>query len=202
VHQAVEATRQGGGERGIELSVDGRRRCRVPRSQAAGGVCRWLELAREDDFLGIQNYESRWYDSSGEVPPAPGTPVNGMGSAIDPTSLAGAVRYAHAESGVPILVTEHGMQTPHDKQRADFIEPSLAGLLDAMGDGVPVLGYLHWTLMDNFEWIFGYGAQLGLHEVDRETFVRTPKRSAEVYAGIARARCVRACRDGQAWPRP
>jgi beta-glucosidase len=94
------------------------------------------------------------------------------------------------------------MQTPHDNQRADFIEPSLAGLLDAMGDGVPVLGYLHWTLMDNFEWIFGYGAQLGLHEVDRETFVRTPKRSAEVYAGIARARCVSASYVGRAWPRP
>ena len=45
--------------------------------------------------------------------------------------------------------------------------------------------------MDNFEWIFGYGAQLGLHEVDRETFVRTPKPSARVYAGIAGARRVR-----------
>ncbi|GAA2165782.1 aryl-beta-glucosidase [Humibacillus xanthopallidus] len=153
---------------------------------------RWLELAHEDDFLGIQNYESRTYDGAGEVAPAPGTPVNGMGSAIDPTSLAGAVRYAHAESGVPILVTEHGMQTPDDSQRAGFIEPSLVALLEAMDDGVPVLGYLHWTLMDNFEWIFGYGAQLGLHEVDRETFVRTPKPSAAVYASVAGARRVRA----------
>ena len=151
---------------------------------------RWLDLAREDDFLGIQNYESRWYDGNGEVDAAPGTPVNGMGSAIEPTSLAGAVRYAHAETGVPILVTEHGMQTSDDSERAAFIEPSLAALLEAMDDGVPVLGYLHWTLMDNFEWIFGYGAQLGLHEVDRETFVRTPKPSARAYEGIARSRRV------------
>ena len=56
-----------------------------------------------------------------------------------------------------------------------------------IADGVPVLGYMHWTLMDNFEWIFGYGMQLGLHEVDRETFVRTPKPSARVYASIASA---------------
>jgi beta-glucosidase len=83
------------------------------------------------------------------------------------------------------------MQTADDSERAGFIEPSLAALLAATDDGVPVLGYLHWTLMDNFEWIFGYGAQLGLHEVDRETFVRTPKPSARVYAGIAQARQVR-----------
>jgi len=54
-------------------------------------------------------------------------------------------------------------------------------------DGVPVLGYLRWTLMDNFEWIFGYGQQLGLHSVDRETSVRTPKPSAGVYSAIVRA---------------
>ena len=52
---------------------------------------------------------------------------------------------------------------------------------------MPVLGYCHWTLMDNFEWIFGYTQQLGLHAVDRETFVRTPKPSAGVYAAIVRA---------------
>ena len=53
-----------------------------------------------------------------------------------------------------------------------------------MADGVPVLGYHHWTLMDNFEWIFGYEAQLGLHSVDRETFARTAKPSAAVYAAL------------------
>ena len=54
----------------------------------------------------------------------------------------------------------------------------------AIAAGVPVLGYCHWTLMDNFEWIFGYGPKLGLHSVDRETFERTAKPSAEVYAGL------------------
>ena len=43
---------------------------------------------------------------------------------------------------------------------------------------MPVLGYLHWTLLDNFEWIFGYDVRFGLHEVDRETFARRPKPSA------------------------
>ena len=59
-----------------------------------------------------------------------------------------------------------------------------------MDEGVPVLGYIHWTLLDNFEWVFGHKHhkhQLGLHEVDRETFERTPKPSAGVYAALVKA---------------
>lgn len=147
----------------------------------------WLRVASDDDFVGVQNYERIAYDGSGAVSPPAGTPVNQMGSAVEPLSLAGSVRYAHEATGVPVLVTEHGMSTDDDALRAGFIEPSLQGLLDVMAAGVPVLGYLHWTLMDNFEWVFGYGHQLGLHEVDRETFVRTPKPSAGVYADYVRA---------------
>ena len=55
---------------------------------------------------------------------------------------------------------------------------------------MPVAGYLHWTLLDNFEWIFGYDVRFGLHEVDRETFARRAKPSAAVYSAIARANAV------------
>jgi beta-glucosidase len=147
---------------------------------------RWLDLVRDDDFLGVQNYERVPYDARGQVSPAPGVPVNEMGTAIEPLSLAGAVRYAHDATGVPILVTEHGISVADDSLRASFIEPSLAGLRDVMDEGVPVLGYIHWTLLDNFEWVFGYAHHLGLHEVDRETFERRPKPSAGVYAGLVK----------------
>jgi beta-glucosidase len=151
---------------------------------------RWLHLARDDDYLGVQNYERLRYDGDGPVP-LPGDAVrNDMGSDIYPPSLAGAVRYAYAETGVPILVTEHGLAHDDDTLRAAFLEPSLQALLDAVDDGVPVLGYLHWTLLDNFEWVFGYGVRLGLHAVDRTTFARTAKPSAAVYAAIARANAV------------
>ncbi|KAF2419816.1 family 1 glycosylhydrolase [Microbacterium sp. B35-30] len=141
----------------------------------------WLELARDDDFVGVQNYERIAYGPDGQLPPEPGASVNGMGTAVEPDSLRGAVEYAYSVARVPILVSEHGVGTPDDSIRAAFIEPSLAGLAQAIADGVPVIGYCHWTLMDNFEWIFGYGPQLGLHSVDRETFERTAKPSAEVY---------------------
>jgi beta-glucosidase len=148
----------------------------------------WLDLARDDDFIGVQNYERARYDANGEVPPPAGAPLNQLSSSdIYPLSLAGAVRYAHEATGVPVLVTEHGLGHRDDTLRAAFIEPALTGLLGVIEEGVPVLGYLHWSLMDNFEWIFGYDVKFGLHEVDRETFVRTPKASAAVYSAIARA---------------
>ena len=111
----------------------------------------------------------------------------GLFSGVDERSLGEAVRYAHEATGRPVLVTEHGMGTPDDARRAAFVEGSLRRLLDVVDDGLPVWGYIHWTLMDNFEWVFGYEPKLGLHAVDRETFARTPKPSATVYATIVRA---------------
>jgi beta-glucosidase len=153
----------------------------------------WLDLARDDDFIGVQNYERARYDANGEVPPPAGAQLNQLSSSdIYPLSLAGAVRYAHSATGVPVLVTEHGLGHSDDTLRAALIPPALEGLLGAIDDGVPVLGYLHWTLMDNFEWIFGYDVKFGLHEVDRQTFVRTPKPSAAIYSAIVRANAVSA----------
>ncbi|MFE0803361.1 family 1 glycosylhydrolase [Streptomyces sp. NPDC058812] len=144
----------------------------------------WLREARHDDFIGVQNYERIVHGPEGEVTME--GERNGMGTAIAPDSLAGAVRYAHEVAGVPVLVTEHGIQTSDDAQRAAFVPAAVHGLAAEVGAGTPVLGYCHWTLMDNFEWIFGYGAQLGLHEVDRETFQRRPKPSAKAYADVVR----------------
>jgi beta-glucosidase len=151
---------------------------------------RWLRLAKDDDFIGIQNYESVYYDSEHAIEPGPDVPRNGMGSAIDPTSLEGAVRYAYEQAGVPVYVTEHGLSTTDDTQRAAFIKPALVGLQNAIADGVEVLGYTHWSLLDNFEWIFGYGPKFGLFDVNFETFERTAKPSAGVLAEIVKNNAV------------
>lgn len=169
---------------GDDASVRDRKRAEVYE--------RWLDLASHDDFVGVQNYERRYFDGSGPVPLPDDVPRNSMGSGIEPGSLAGSVRYAHERSGVPVLVTEHGMDTPDDTLRADFIEPSLRELEAVIASGVPVLGYMHWTLMDNYEWIFGYDGHLGLYSVDRTTFERTAKPSAGVYAGVVREATQRA----------
>lgn len=147
---------------------------------------RWLRLAKDDDFIGVQNYESVYYDGEHAIEPSPDVPRNGMGSAIDPTALEGAVRYAYEQTGVPVYVTEHGLSTTDDTQRVAFIKPALVGLQNAIADGVEVLGYTHWSLLDNFEWIFGYGPKFGLFDVNFETFERTAKPSAAVLAEIVK----------------
>jgi len=146
----------------------------------------WLEAVRNDDFLGVQNYERAQWNETGAVPPPKEAPINGMGSEIYPPSLGNAVRYAHSVARRPIIVTEHGLSTPDDALRVAFLAPSLAGLKAAMDEGIPVKGYMHWSLLDNFEWIFGYRPRLGLFAVDRQTFKRTAKPSAAVYGAIAR----------------
>ena len=66
----------------------------------------------------------------------------------------------------------------------------LAELQQAIAGGVPVIGYLHWSLLDNFEWQQGYGPKYGLASVDSQTFKRTLKPSAAVYRAIVRANAV------------
>lgn len=146
----------------------------------------WLRAARGDDFIGVQNYERTVWDNQGKVAPPPDVVRNMAGAEVYPPSLAGAVRYAHAVSGVPVLVTEHGVNSTDDSIRAKLIPPALTELRKAISDGVPVLGYMHWSLVDNFEWNSAYNAKFGLHSFDRKTFKRTAKPSAQVLASIAR----------------
>lgn len=145
----------------------------------------WLDEARHDDFVGVQNYERARWTASGRLPPERPIPGNPLGADVDPSSLAGSVSYAHAVTGRPVLVSEHGINTSEDALRAAFIRSSLARLRTVMNRGVPVLGYLHWSLLDNFEWVSGFHGQLGLASVDRTTFARTLKPSASVLGAIA-----------------
>jgi len=146
----------------------------------------WLEIARADDFIGVQNYERAVWNDKGHLPPPDGGDRNWSGTEVWAPSLAGAVRYVHDATKVPILVSEHGVGTADDTLRARFIPAALEGLKQAIDDGVPVLGYMHWSLLDNFEWIFGYKPRFGLCSVDPTTFARTPKPSAAVLGGIAK----------------
>ena len=147
----------------------------------------WLEAAKHDDFIGVQNYTTNRWTATGVAKAPPGALLNPDGAEVTPSSLANCVRYAHAACGKPVLVTEHGLATNDDRLRCDLIAASLIELLEAIDKGVPILGYCHWSLIDNFEWERGYKLRFGLASVDHATFVRTPKPSAAVLGGIARA---------------
>jgi beta-glucosidase len=88
--------------------------------------------------------------------------------------------------GTPLLVTENGIATADDADRIRFTTGALRGLAAAIADGADVRGYVHWSLLDNFEWMLGFAPTFGLVAVDRETFVRTPKPSLAWLGGVAK----------------
>lgn len=147
----------------------------------------WFALAKDDDFIGVQNYSRAFFGPSGLLPLPVGSPTNQHGEETYPPSLANCVRYAHEQTGVPVFVTEHGVSTLDDRQRAEFIPAALAHVHNVIESGLPVIGYCHWSLLDNFEWVGGYEPKFGLVAVDEISFERTIKPSAQVYGAIARA---------------
>jgi beta-glucosidase len=148
---------------------------------------RFLEAARGDDFVGVQSYTSQPVSAHGIVP-HPEHPDNTlMGWAYRPDALGIAVRHTRDVVGdVPILVTENGIATPDDERRIAYAHAALGHLLDAITDGIDVRGYLHWSLLDNFEW-GRWAPTFGLVAVDRETFERRPKPSLSWLGEIAAA---------------
>lgn len=149
----------------------------------------WVRLIAEvGDFIGVQNYGRYRFDAKGPMQPPAGTELTQMGEEFYPGSLEGAVRYAHAATGKPVLISENGIATTDDSRRVAYIPQAIAGVRRAITDGVPVMGYIHWSLLDNFEWLFGYEPRYGLVAVDRQTFARQPKPSAFLYGRIASGR--------------
>jgi beta-glucosidase len=84
------------------------------------------------------------------------------------------------------VVTENGIATADDEDRIRFTGAALRSLSQAITAGADVRGYVHWSLLDNFEWMLGYAPTFGLVAVDRETFVRTPKPSLAWLGEVAK----------------
>ena len=148
----------------------------------------FLEAARGDDWVGVQAYTRTFITPAGvPTPLAEGIETTLTGWEYFPPALGIGVRNAwEITGGVPIFVTENGIATAEDPRRIDYTTGALTGLHEAMADGVEVLGYLHWSALDNYEW-GSYRPTFGLIAVDRETFVRTPKQSLAWLGGIARS---------------
>ena len=146
----------------------------------------WLEAASGSDFLGIQTYTRCRVGKKGDLGPEPGVELTQMGYEFWPEALEACLRYAAGRVRVPIFITESGIATGDDSRRIEYIRRSLEGVLRCLADGIDVRGYIHWSLLDNFEWIYGYRPKFGLIAVDRTTQQRTVKPSAHYLGEIAR----------------
>ncbi len=145
------------------------------------------------DWLGVNYYTRNIIEFADGIPwphirevPGPLSKTD-MDWEIYPEGLYAFLTRLHRDySGeIPIFVTENGMASDgvvlngrvEDCVRVQFIEDHLQQLRRAVADGVPVRGYFVWSLLDNFEWAYGYGKRFGIVHVDYATQARTPKGS-------------------------
>ncbi len=108
-----------------------------------------------------------------------------IGWDIYPEGLYRICKKYYHKYHLPIYITENGISDRHDKRRPDFIADHLTCLAKAVTEGVVIERYYHWTLMDNFEWIFGGAAKFGLYECNTQSQERTARKSAWLYSQIS-----------------
>jgi beta-glucosidase len=150
------------------------------------------------DFLGI-NYYSRVYlrlDPWKRIGPhriwsfyddREGQGVTDLGWEIHPRGLL-SMLLDMSRYDVPLVVTENGLDDRDDTRRARFMYDHLRSVLEARRRGVDVRGYLHWSLLDNFEWLHAFGPRFGLYRVDYSTQARLPTRAVDLFQQVARNR--------------
>ena len=161
-----------------------------------------LELiAQPLDAVGFNLYDAATVraDENGEpvlVPPAQGAPRTAFNWPITPEAHYFGPKFAHERYGLPVFITENGLSnrdfvhrdgTVPDDARIDFMKTHLLELSRARNHGIPIGGYFHWSLLDNFEWNHGYRERFGLVHVDYQTFKRTKKNSFYAYRDLIAA---------------
>lgn len=130
----------------------------------------------------------------------PQNPRTDMGWEVHPQGLTDLLLRLHRDytgaAGVELYVTENGAAYDDpaptdgavaDPERLDYVRSHLVAVHEAIEAGVPVRGYFVWSLLDNFEWAFGYSKRFGIVHVDFDTLARTPKASALFYSAVARS---------------
>lgn len=145
----------------------------------------YLTFLGKDDFLGLQNYTRRIITAAGVQPAPEGSESTQMGYEYYPESIGHVIEKAYQAIKKPIFVTENGLATDDDQRRIEFIQRALKGVQHCVKKGIPVIGYLYWSLLDNFEWQRGFAYTFGLIAVDRQTQKRYPKESLKTLGWYA-----------------
>jgi beta-glucosidase len=151
------------------------------------------KLKGSQDFFGL-NYYSRDRVAFSFTAPyfkrltTAGASQSDLGWEIYPQGLGRLLDEVYARfPNLPILITENGIADAKDQQRAAFIRDHLIEIENALDRGINVVGYCHWSLIDNFEWAEGFTPRFGLYEVDYRSQKRTPRSSALIMQQIIKA---------------
>lgn len=139
-------------------------------------------LKRHQDFIGINYYFTDYYKGLGKRN-NPKVPLNDLGWYMEPEGVYPLLIRAWAHYKRPIFITENGLADAHDMHRRWWIEETIVAMERAISEGVDLRGYFHWSLLDNFEWKYGWWPQFGLVHVDRKNNMkRTIRPSAKWFA--------------------
>ena len=149
------------------------------------------------DFIGLNIYNGVPVDNYGhKVKKAAGFPRTALKWPVTPECMYYGPRFLYQRYSLPVIITENGQScndhifldgVVHDADRIDFLARHLHQLKRIVEDGIPVNGYFHWSLTDNFEWHSGYGERFGLIYVDYETQRRMIKDSGYWYRGVIKS---------------
>lgn len=142
----------------------------------------YRRIRKQQDFVGFNYYFTDYYTGMLKRE-NPKLPVNDLGWYMEPEGLYPLLLRAWAHYKKPIFVTENGVADKDDAYRRWWIEETMVAMEKAISEGVDLRGYFHWSLLDNFEWAFGWWPKFGLVEVDRKhDMKRTIRPSAQWYA--------------------
>ena len=137
------------------------------------------------DFIGVNHYFTHWVKGFSWNNDPENIPRNNLQWPIYPPGFY-EVLMETKKHNLPILVTENGIPDAQDKLRSWFIASYTHEMHRAINDGAPVFGYLHWSLLDNFEWWDGFSGRFGLAETNFINFKRKIRDSGRLYGTIAK----------------
>ena len=136
------------------------------------------------DFIGLNYYFAhRIY---GYRAHSPEDRVNDLGWDMQPGHIRYVIEDLSERYKLPIMITENGLADAGDSRRQWWLEQTIRAMSQAMKGGAKLIGYLHWSLLDNFEWDKGFWPKFGLVSVHRGTMQRTIRPSAKWLAGVLR----------------
>ena len=138
-------------------------------------------IRKQQDFVGINYYFSDYRDWLGRVR-NPKEPLSDLGWYMKPAGIYETITNVWRRYHKPILITENGLADATDMYRKWWLQETLQAMEKAIAEGVELRGYLHWSLLDNFEWAYGWWPHFGLVEVDRKTMQRAIRPSAAWFA--------------------
>jgi len=153
-------------------------------------------LVKGCDFIGVNYYmRNRIRAAPSAIPGFPGFETvpctencTDMGWEIYPQGMRYELNWAYNLCRRPLMVTENGIADAKDEKRSSYLLSHLGEIHKAIAeDGVPVKGYFHWSLLDNFEWARGFKMRFGLYRVNFETKERKPTKAVPVYKQVATA---------------